>query len=128
MALIQWMPVHELENILDEMRVPNGGDLATDVCQTDNEVVVEMQIPGIDPDKVDIEIWPREVHVSGMREQRQEVKDKDAFRSEIKRGSFVRVVPLPAEVDTNSANAQYDNGMLWISLLKLKTTEPKKIR
>lgn len=122
MPLIHWKPFHDLERFFDEVHYNN--DLAVDVSENDSEVIVKMNIPGIDPDKVEIDVDDRHVHVSGSREEEQEVEDQHYYKKEIRRGSFERMVELPAAVERDKTEAEYENGVLTITFQK-KEKMPK---
>lgn len=106
-----------------------GGDFfpALDVYQDKDNVVAELALPGIDPDKVDIVIENDVLTVSGHSEDKQEVKREDYYRKEVRTGSFSRSVVLPMAVKGDSAEAHYDKGVLTITMPKEESVKPKKI-
>jgi HSP20 family molecular chaperone IbpA len=96
-----------------------GWDLATDVNEADDSVIVEIQLPGIKPDTYDIKLDDGCLVVSGKREESSETTDQNSFRQEIKRGSFVRRIPLPeGAYDASGITTAHENGTLKISLPK----------
>lgn len=104
-----------------------GFDLAVDVYEKDNQVIAEMNLPGINPDDVDIEVQDGMLKISGERKLETEEKDKQGnyHRREIRRGSFSRVVTLPENADTDSVDANYKDGVLRIEMKKLPESESK---
>jgi len=96
-----------------------GLNLAVDVYEEGKNIVAEMQLPGIDPEKVNISVEDGYLVVSGSREEEKEKKEKHYYSKEIRRGSFERAVRLPSAVVADKAEATYENGVL-------KVTVPKK--
>lgn len=122
-SLIKWEPFKGIERFLEEdwpfVQLPRiGRDLAVDVYEEKSNVTVEMNLPGIDPDKVDITFQDHYLKVCGSREEEKETKEKNCYSKEIRRGSFERAVRLPAEVKENMADAEYKEGVLRISIPK----------
>ncbi len=99
---------------------------AVDVYETKKEVMVELSVPHIDPEKVDISIENNVLHVKGSTEKKMEVEDKDYYRREIRSGSFYRTIPLPTAVVGDKASAVHEDGVLKISVPKVVEGEPKK--
>jgi HSP20 family protein len=100
---------------------------AVDVYEEKGNLIVETQLAGIDPDKVDISIENDVLVIKGESEKRSEVEDKNYYRKEIRSGSFYRSIPLPAHVEGNKASAEAKDGVLKISIPKKDEVEPKKI-
>src|SRR3989338_7722900 len=71
---------------------------AVDVYEDKDNIIVETQLAGIDPEKVDVSIENDVLIIKGESEKKSEVEDKNYYRKEIKRGSFYRSVPLPSHV------------------------------
>ena len=93
-----------------------------------NNVIVETQLAGIDPDKVSISIENDVLCVKGESEKKSEVEDKNYYRKEIRRGSFYRSIPLPTHVDGDNASAVAEDGVLKISIPKATEVKPKTIK
>lgn len=124
MPIIKWRPFRDLDDMFDDFKQGNNGwDLAADVYENDQEVVVTMHTAGIDPDHIDIEVEDTHLHVSGTRKEEQESEDQEYYRKEIRRGSFERVIPLPCHVDGEEARAEMKDGVLKIMLPKHKAKE-----
>ncbi|MDD5626582.1 MAG: Hsp20/alpha crystallin family protein [Patescibacteria group bacterium] len=100
---------------------------AVDVYQTDKEVVVETALPGIEPEKVDISVEDDTLIIKGKIDSKEEEKKKDYYRKEVRYGSFYRAVALPTSVESETAEADYENGILKITLPKVEKPEAKKI-
>lgn len=119
-------PFHEFEKDIENF-FPRGFAPAVDVYQDKDNVYVETPLPGIDPSKVEISIENDILSISGGSEKKTEVDEKDYYRKEVRYGSFHRSVALPSAVDTDGANAEYENGILKIRIPKVEKAKPKKI-
>ena len=105
-----------------------GWSLAADVYQDNGNVIVEMHMPGIDPDRIDISVEGNVLHVAGEREEKIESEDRAYYTKEIKRGSFERVIDLPFEVQGDAARAESRNGELRILLPKKEGSKATKVK
>ena len=107
-----------------------GLDLAVDVYEEDGNIIAEMNLPGISPDDVNVDVEEGYLKISGNREQKSEERDekKNYYTREIRRGSFQRMVKLPAEADSSNARAKYSDGVLQIVMLKRQESETKPNR
>lgn len=129
MPLIHWKPFEDLEQLFEDMSSgAHGWDLAADVYEEGNSVMVKMHIPEINPDHLDIEIEDNHLHITGSREHKEEVKDRHYFKKEIRCGSFERVIALPYAVDEDSAQAEFCDGVLKIKLAKANHIDKNKKR
>jgi len=99
--------------------------LATDVYETNENIVVEMQIPGYKKENVKVSYENGYLKVEGESQEEKEEKEKNYWRKEIKRGSFLRIIPLPKEVDSKKAKASFNDGILTIKLPKIDKEEFK---
>ena len=113
MSLINWRPFHQIDDLFDDKI---ARDLAVDIYQEKDTIIVKMQIPGIDPDKIDISVEGEHLIVAGSRQIDSETEDQQYYHREIRHGSFERIVPLPAAVEASEASAEHKNGVLKISL------------
>lgn len=129
MSLIRWKPWQEVDKAFEPFSGINGHpfDLATDVYENSNAVIVKMHIPGIDPDKLNIKVESSHLHISGAREEKQEVKDEHYYHREIRYGSFERIIHLPCKVAHKDITAEFKDGILTITLPKEERKEAQKI-
>lgn len=100
---------------------------ALDIYQDKDNVVAKISLPGVDPKKVDITIENDVLTVSGSTEEREEVKREDYYHREVRTGNFSRSVVLPMAVKGTDAQANYDKGVLTITMPKEESVKPKKI-
>jgi len=100
-----------------------------DIHLTDKSVLVRIDIPGVDPRKVDVSIENNRLLVRGKRTPCEEAaKDEQCWYNETRRGDFHRVIDLPEYVDGNKTNATYDHGVLTIEMVKKEEAKPKVIK
>lgn len=106
-----------------------GGALAPtiDVSETDNEVDVKVDLPGMKAEEIDIQVHNNVLTIKGERNEEREEKDRTFHRIERRSGSFARSITLPSVVDENKVDAQYKDGVLVIRMPKTKEAKAKKI-
>jgi HSP20 family protein len=133
MHLIPWRPGRGWlgDEFDDEMMLPmvfkmGMNEPAMDIYEKGKEVVAELNIPGYDPDKIHISVENGFLRVSGAMAETKEEKDKGYWRREISRGSFERMSRLPVPVEENKIKADYEQGILRITLPKRLGKEAKK--
>ncbi len=96
--------------------------------ETDDNYHIEVELPGVKKENVDIKVDGNVLTISGERNVREEVKDEDYHKVESRYGLFSRSFTLPERVDTSNIEAEFINGILEISIPKLKIdTSSKKI-
>jgi len=108
---------------------PLGGGWtpAVDVAENDAEFTVRAEIPGIDPNELEVNITGNQLVLAGEKKESSEKKGKDFYQSESRYGSFRRAIPLPQSVDPEKVEAEYANGVLTIHLKKTQESPPKKV-
>lgn len=123
MAIIRWRPFDVGQFLTEDfptLRLPKfGSDLAVDVYEKGKNVIVEMDLPGIDPESLDVVIEETYVKIAGSREEEKEEQDKNYYYKEIQRGSFERTVRLPSVVQKEKAKANFTDGTLRVSIPKV---------
>jgi HSP20 family protein len=106
------------------------GDISTplaDVMETDDTVVITMDLPGVEKQDVDIAIMNDELHVAASRETETDVIEKDYHKRERIHKKFERIVKLPVPVKMEEAKASLSNGVLKITLPKEVVASRKRI-
>lgn len=98
-----------------------------DVAESDREVVVRVELPGIDSQDLDVSISGNQLVLSGEKKESAESKGKDFHHSESRYGSFRRSVRLPEGIDTENVDAQYVNGVLTMHLKKIPSAPARRI-
>lgn len=127
MSLIKWEPFDDFERIFRDMSLTPATrmsdmhmNLACDIYEDGNNLIAEMNLPGMKDEDINIEVKDDRLRVSGEREEVNEKKEKDHYAKEIRRGSFDRVIPLPNAVERDQVEATYEDGVL-------KVVMPKKM-
>lgn len=134
MALVPWNPFRDMDNVGRE--ISNFFDFPSkllggfssprvDVYQTENDVVVKAEIPGVSKEDLNLYIDENSVRLSGQTKKENEFKDEDAYRTERYYGSFSRTIPLPVEVKSEEAKAEYKDGILSITVPKIEPSRTK---
>lgn len=99
----------------------------TDLAETEDDVTVTMELPGVDLKDVDISIAGDVLTVRGEKKEEKKEKKKNYHYVERQHGSFHRSVQLPSTVDPSKVDATFVNGVLSISIAKNPETKPKRI-
>lgn len=103
------------------------GVLAADVRETDNDIHIRLEIPGMEADQFDIQVSDSILYVRGEKRLQRESQDGRFHVYECAYGSFERAIPLPAEVDDSAAKARYRRGVLDIALPKTRRAKHQRI-
>ena len=103
------------------------GQLTIDVYQTEDEIIVESTIAGVEPDRIDIDATSDSVTIRGERERTSQVAEQDYFYQECFWGRFSRSVILPTEIDPDKAYSSLKNGVLVVHLPKIHKDKSRKI-
>lgn len=105
----------------------NWSSPAIDMYQTDNEVVVKAAVPGFKADEVQINVTGDLLNLKGELKQEEERKDKSWQIREHRWGAFERSITLPTGVMSDKARADFENGILTITLPKSEKVKPRTI-
>ena len=104
------------------------GELAVDVYQTPDAIVIKAFIAGVQPNSVDISLTREMVTITGARQDEKEVDEEHYFQRELYWGSFSRTILLPEEVDVDLAEASERHGILMIRLPKINKKREMKLK
>jgi HSP20 family protein len=145
MAMIPWRPLWDtrfpslrdemdkmFEEFFEKVRFPSAREHswtpALDVYETKKDVIVAVDIPGIDPKEVFVSIMEDSLTIKGERKKETDLKDEELYRSEREFGPFQRMIQLPSEVVADKAKATYANGVLTIVVPRTQKSEPKEVK
>jgi HSP20 family protein len=101
---------------------------AVDVYEDAQKVVVKVEAPGIKQEDLDVRVENQTLTIKGERKFESEEKEENFHRIERRYGSFVRSFSVPQTVDTESVVANYDAGVLTVTLSKKAEAKPKQVK
>ncbi len=142
MAMTKWDPMQELQVMQEEMNrlfqlsrsrllreplEPLGWQPPVDIFEDDAEVVVKMEIPGVDQEDVQVEVRDDQLIIQGERKLEREDRRHFYHRIECSYGPFRRTFVLPASVLQDCISARCDRGVLTIVLPKEKQLQARQI-
>lgn len=144
MAIERWDPFREAISLRDAMNTlfqesfvrPGGGmaiqgghaSLPLDVSETDDAFTVKASLPGFTPDDVHITVQGDTLTISGESKAEEEKKGEHWHIRERRVGSFQRSVTLGTPVNSEMAHAQYEHGVLTLTLPKSEAAKPRQIK
>ncbi len=100
---------------------------AINIWTNDDGQVISAEMPGVQPEDINIDVTGDALSISGVRKPDEVAKDAHYHRRERSYGSFSRTIQLPFMVDTNEVEASFENGVLLIRLPRAEADKPKKI-
>lgn len=106
---------------------PRWSLLAGEVEETDKDIMVRVELPGIDKKDCRITIEGNVLYVSGEKHYERESGDSTYHVMERAYGAFQRSIPLPRNIDASKAEAKYKNGVLHIRLPKADEEKSRKV-
>src|SRR5258708_2354203 len=112
----------------DELTTSGSFVPAVDVYDDEHNLVLKMEVPGVDQKDIDIRLENNTLTVRGERNFEKEEKEENFHRIERRYGAFARSFTLPNTVDPENVNASYENGILKIQLAKRAEAKPKQIK
>ncbi|MGE5297649.1 MAG: Hsp20/alpha crystallin family protein [Acidobacteriaceae bacterium] len=129
--LVKFTPFSDIDKFFNDdffmPILPRTGSPAIDLYETDNEIVAEVSVPGIDPKKVNIEIENNILHIRSEESEEKLEQGRDYYRKEVRKGVFARSIGLPVEVEADKVSASSEKGMLKIVMPKSEKAKPKKV-
>jgi HSP20 family protein len=151
MTLVRWNPLREIERwepfpemgiirqqmdrLFEQLLPPDGGEKigltfipAAEIAETDNDLTLRVEIPGLDASDLDVEVTPESVSISGERKSETTTEVEGMTRSEFRYGKFQRLIALPAVVDNERVRAEYKNGILHLTIPKAESEKHKAVK
>ncbi len=101
---------------------------AVDIYETENELVVKADLPDVNPQDLDIRVENNILTIRGERKFETKVHDDNYLRIERAYGSFSRSFSLASSVNSEAIKADYQNGVLTLSIPKREEAKPKQIK
>jgi len=99
-----------------------------DIYETDENLVLKAELPGINPDSVEIRVEDNTLYLKGERKFEKEVKEQNYHRVERSYGAFTRTFSLPGSIDADKVAANFKDGVLTLTMPKKEEAKPKTIK
>ena len=144
MAIVRWEPFRDLvatqrdfDRLFREAFSPmfGEGEVSTrtwappvDIYETDENLVLKAELPGIDPNNVEIRVEDNSLYLKGERKFEKEVKEQNYHRVERSYGTFTRTFSLPSSISADKVVANYKDGILTLTMPKREEAKPKTIK
>ena len=144
MAVVRWDPFRDLNALQDRMNrlfddtsrtwrtdepaATTTWSPAVDIFETQGEIVVKAELPGMDRNDITLNLEKNVLTLKGERKFEKETKEDNYHRIERSYGGFSRAFSIPATVDEEKIKAEYKDGVLKIVLPKKEQVKPKQIR
>lgn len=138
-AVARFDPFRDITTLRDEMNrlfnrtvgegVSSGSAWtpAVDIFDTDQAIVLRAELPGLDPDDIEIEIDDNTLSLKGERRFEETVQEGRYYRLERAYGHFQRNVTLPQGVKADEISATFDKGVLSVRVPKADEIRPRRI-
>lgn len=140
MSLIRWQPFQEMETLRRQMdrmfddltgltrQDQTAWQPAIELQDTDDDVIVRAEIPGIEGKDLDIRVTREAVVISGEHRYEKNAQEKGFFRSEFRYGKFQRLIALPVAVKNDQVKADFTNGILTLTLPKAEAAKNRVVK
>ncbi len=148
MSLIKWQPLeelnglrHQINRLFDEIvhEEPRLGQVspqvretpwmpAIELQETETDLLLKAQVPGLETDKLDIQVSENAIFLTGEYQQEQKTDSKGILRTEFHYGQFRRVVPLPSAIQREHVTAEVSDGLLTLMMPKSTASVPNVVK
>jgi HSP20 family protein len=141
MAIVRWEPFRDLFTTQDrfnrlffsrffgdEPLAATPWTPAVDIYETDHDLLIKAELPGVDPKDVEARVEDETLYLKGERKFENEVKEENYHRVERAYGSFARSFALPSSVNPDKVTAEYKDGVLTLTMPKREEAKPKTIK
>ena len=126
---------HRRMNRLFERLIPSGDRFfsldfmpAAEMDETEEQIQIKLEIPGMEAKDLDIEVTETSVAISGERKSESKTEVRGLVGSEFNYGKFERVIPLPVYIQNDKVKAEYQNGILTLTLPKTEAEKHKTVK
>lgn len=142
MTLIKYDPIREIRNLQEEMNrlfasafsrtfddelMSGAWTPSVDIYENKDQVVLEAELPGMKPEDVNISIENNVLTIQGERKFEKKEEKDNYHRIERRYGSFTRSFTLPPTIDPERITAEFDNGVLRLTMVKREEAKPRRI-
>jgi HSP20 family protein len=144
MSLMRWDPFRDISSLqramnrlFEESFEPSSGrwrwsterglPILADMVESDGSIVIRADLPGLKPEDVDISVNDSTLTIKGEYKTEEEGERGDVHFKERRHGEFRRSITLPTGVDIDATKAEFEDGVLTVTLPKTEETKPKQI-
>lgn len=145
MALVRWDPFRDIitlrermdkmfEDSLSRFRIseeetmPTFWSPAVDIYETDENIVLKAELPGVDKKEVTVEVKDNTLVLKGERSREKEVKEENYHRVERSFGTFMRSFSIPVSVKQDQVKAKFKDGVLEVTMPKSEESKPNQVK
>lgn len=144
MAIVRWEPFRDLlanrdpfNRLFNESFSRFFGDdelstrpwaPAVDIYETPEDLVLKAELPGVNPNDLEVRVEDSTLYLKGQRKFESEVKEDNYHRIERAYGTFARTFALPNSIQSDKVSAEYKDGVLTLTLPKREEAKPKTIK
>ena len=134
MAIVRFDPFREFSSVQREMnrlfdQMMSNGDRGVEMAgysfvpsaelhETPEQIQLKVEVPGLEAKDLDIKVTAEAVAITGERKSEIQNEDKGVKRSEFRYGTFQRIIPLPARIQNDKVQAEFQNGILCLTMPK----------
>lgn len=129
-----WAPLADMQRFQREMnrlfqayRTPAAGYPPMNLWHDREQALVQMEAPGMDPEKIRVSVEGQTLTVEGERAEDLPVQEVEYHRRERSNGSFARAIRLPFEAEAGGVKAEYRAGVLSVRIPRRESTKPRSI-
>ena len=109
------------------LREGKGWMPSIDVYEKDNKVILKAELPGMKEEDIDVSVDGDMLNIKGEKNTESEVKEENYYQRESSYGSFFRSIPIPSSIDASKISADYEDGVLQVTMPKIDGVKPKKV-
>ncbi|PSB00604.1 Hsp20/alpha crystallin family protein [Merismopedia glauca] len=140
MAIVRFSPFHEFETLRNQMdrlfedltnnnyRSDIHWQPAVEMSDQENNIVVKASLPGVEPKDIDVSVSRNAVKITGEHTYENKTENKGFYHSEFSYGRFERTIKLPVAVQNDQVKAEFNNGILILSLPKVEGDQNKVVK
>ena len=145
--IVRWNPIREAAELMNEFdrvleypllrqrwgmplrtnEVVGSWNLALDVAEKGDVFTVKASLPGISPDELNVTLEDNVLTIQGMTQEDETIEENSYHIRERRYGSFSRSVRFPVPVEGDKVEAEYENGVLTLSIPKAEAVKPRRI-
>lgn len=143
MVLVRYSPSREIESWQRQMNRAFNSIMTTgegnfnssiafipavEMNETPDAIHLKLEVPGLSAEDLDVQVTQAAVSICGERKSESKTEENGVTRSEFRYGSFQRVIPLPARIQNDLVEAEFNNGVIILSLPKTEQEKNKVVK